>query len=143
MSLLLRLRLRTLDGWMVPMMWRMYGTSVSRMLSRTCSCNRSPSSFLFFLYNLREREREREIGESQRSVGKVKSQTLTCNEIYKRKREMKFGIGIGRKRTCQGRVWNGLKLIRQFLFSRVRENKYWTKHSAQIYLLQYKKNILD
>ena len=46
-------------------------------------------------------------------------------------REMKFGIGIGigigRKRTCQGRVWNGLKLIRQFLFSRVRENKYWTK----------------
>ena len=76
-------------------------------------------------------------------MGKVKSQTLTCNEIYKRMREMKFGIGIGigigRKRRCQGRVWNGLKLIRQFLFSRVRENKYWTKHSAQIYLLQYKK----
>ena len=82
---LLLLRLRTLDGWMVPMMWRMYGTSVSRMLSRTCSCNRSPSSFLsFFLYNLRERERE--IGESQRPVGKVKSQTLRVTK-YTRERE--------------------------------------------------------
>lgn len=48
----------------------MYGTSVSRMLSRTCSCNRSP-----FYYNLRERKRE--IGESQRSVGQVKNSNTT------------------------------------------------------------------